>query len=739
MPEGIGQESEPAVDYLKVVRACEEKGQKFVQETLRPSWDRSYRAFRNEHFQGSKYFHKDYRNRSKLFRAKTRTAVRKSDAAAVASLFSTTDAVKCTAGNENDPQQVAAASLLHQLLLYRTDRTSGQASMPWFRLCAGAHQQAMLQSACISKQYWLLEMRKIKTETVQQNDGTGQMVDVNVEHWTPYIDRPDSQLHPLENIVIDPSASWLNPIQSAGYLIVKHPMSLDEVKVKQNHPQNPWKAVDVSSLRGTKSADKDGAATRNSREGGSDRLDQRFTGDTDFEVVWVYEVFIRLNGEDMCFWSAQDRAYLTDPKPVREVYPEQGGERPYTFGITNLEAHRLFPMSPVESWQQSQMEINDFANLTLDQAKLSVAPVTKVVRGKNVDLDALLRRGPQSQVLVENKDDVTWEKEPGPDAGAFAIIDRLNSDFDDQAGQFNSGSVQTNRSLNETVGGLKLISGAADAVQEFDLRVWIETWVEPTLGQILKLEQYYEHDETILALCGDRAQLFPKVSVIDEALLQQQVLVRVDAGIGNADPAQKLQKLGGAVAMLAPMVETHPDFVSGKLKVNIMSLGDEIFALAGYRDGAKRFIEVGQPQQQGPPPDLEATIQKLMAEAKDKEASAMLKGAQAGKVVAETAAVKTEAVATMAGVHQGREETVHRMRMDKHGAVRDAVNDHHGRKNTEADRLERREERAQAAQEPKSETQGSKGPAPQFSPEEAAMLKQLIAALKQGQAGATSP
>jgi hypothetical protein len=105
-----------------------------------------------------------------------------------------------------------------------------------------------------------------------------------------------------------------------------------------------------------------------------------------------------------------------------------------------------------------------------------------------------MRRGPNAQILVSKPEDVTWDKPPTVDAAAMTVIDRLNVDFDDQAGQFNSGSVQTNRKLNETVGGMKLISGSANAVSEFDLRVWIETWVEPTIAQIVKCIQYYEND-----------------------------------------------------------------------------------------------------------------------------------------------------------------------------------------------------------------------------------------------------
>src|SRR5262249_53823915 len=74
--------TEPAQDHLKLLRAARPRLTQYFQEHLSAPMDASYRAFRNKHFNGSKYWHTEYRNRSKLFRPKTRTAVRKADAAA---------------------------------------------------------------------------------------------------------------------------------------------------------------------------------------------------------------------------------------------------------------------------------------------------------------------------------------------------------------------------------------------------------------------------------------------------------------------------------------------------------------------------------------------------------------------------------------------------------------------------------------------------------------------------------
>ena len=66
--------------------------------------------------------------------------------------------------------------------------------------------------------------------------------------YEPLIDRPDCQLIPPENFVIDPAADWTNPVQSAQYIIIKWPMHIDEVRQKQKCPLNPWHIVDEDIL-----------------------------------------------------------------------------------------------------------------------------------------------------------------------------------------------------------------------------------------------------------------------------------------------------------------------------------------------------------------------------------------------------------------------------------------------------------------------------------------------------------
>jgi hypothetical protein len=614
----------PIVDFLQLVREAEQQSLLYQNANNRRAWAQSYRAWHNEHFSGSKYLKPDWRSRSKLFIPKTRSAVRKDSAAVMASLFNNVKAINCLPGNEGDTQQRASAKVIESLVNYRTDRASGRDAMPWFMIANGARQDALLTGVCLSKQTWKLELRKTThDEVIQDTDGNPTVDDYGQKQtrkrikWIPEVDRPDSDLIPPENYIIDPAAEWTNPAQSASYLIIKWPMRWDEIRTRQEAPYNPWHNIDRNSLVGSSNATRaEQEAIRRSRESGIDRMDESNTG-YEFQVIWVYEVYMKVDGEDWTFFSAGDQQYLTDPRPVREVYPEQFGERPLVMGYGNLEAHRIFPMSAVESWQPLQLELNDIRNLALDMTKQNVMPITKVKRGRQIDLDQVKRRSSGSAIIVTDEKDVTWEQPPQLSQAVPMMTRDLELEFDDLAAQFNAGTTENNNALSRTLGGLKLVSGSANAVQEYDIRVWINTWAEPVIAQIVRLEQYYESDPVILGIAGDRAQLLQKFGIdkVTDELLEKEVLVRVSVGLGAGDPDTRLNKFMQATQIAAPLLAQTKEFQSGSWKLSAEAIMDEVFGAAGYADGGKRFIEVGQPDPQNPMAQLmqdkvKADIQK---------------------------------------------------------------------------------------------------------------------------------
>jgi hypothetical protein len=107
--DGLAFDEKPTdAEFLQMVREADSQALQYVSQVNRDSWDRGYRAFHQEHNDGSKYRANDYNNRSKLFIPKTRTAVRKDMAATAASLFGSVDPVRLHARQRRRSRSSAA-------------------------------------------------------------------------------------------------------------------------------------------------------------------------------------------------------------------------------------------------------------------------------------------------------------------------------------------------------------------------------------------------------------------------------------------------------------------------------------------------------------------------------------------------------------------------------------------------------------------------------------------------------
>lgn len=616
---------------------------------LRNIWANNYRAYNNQHAQGSKYTTERYRGRSQLHRPKTRTSVKKSDAGAANALFATSDIVAVEPSNPLDPKQMASAQVNKALLNYRLDRKSGKAGVPWFQIAVGAHHDSNMTAICVSKQYW--ERREQNTGKMEQvpvldeqtgqpqmevvtdslgmpqiDPETGQSTMKPVTVMRPKIkiirDRPMCRLFPPELVLRDPGADWVDQVQDSSYIGLMHAMTVGDMEAMTNDPQTKTRnmrflQVERSQLLSARIGSAETAVTTARESSGAKNRQEVSTGLQEFDRIWAIEWYVRYQGVEYVYWTAGSTCLISEVMLLEDAYPEQGGERPIVIGVGNLEPHKIDPMSMVQSVLPMQSEMNDLVNLRMDGVKDSIRPMAHVVRGKNIDVKAIQHRSGDSAVYVTHKDDVTYDR-PGSIGGeAYQEMAYLNSDFDDAVGQFQGSSVSTNRQLNETVGGMKLLNANANVVGDFDLRVWIETWVEPTLRQIVKLEQYYEDDKVILQIAGQKAKLYQKfgVSTIDDELLMMECSISVNAGIGNADPMVKLDKFIKAGAAAGNLLGAS---VQDRAKQD--PIIDEIFGAAGFRDAAERFFHPGD-MQDPRMVKMQGVIQGLQAQVEEKQSA----------------------------------------------------------------------------------------------------------------------
>lgn len=694
-------------DWIKMFRDSLKSSADYQQSKLQPAWSRNYRAFNNRHMSGSKYDTFRYRHRSKLFKPKTRMAVRKNDATAASAMFSTADVVSITPERASDRMQSMTARFISAALNYRLDRSTKKTGPNWFMTAIGARQDTQITGFCVSKQYWEFEEQEFDVLV------DGPKIDVN---GMPVVDPLTGQgetetrlekdreitrdrimitLLPPEHAFIDVTADWRDPIQEGGFFIAGYPMRQEDLETEiaknASRPKQgggAWRHVDVKAVISARTGEmRRNRSVRQARDDGDDRYESRHA-DRNSEVIWLYECFYRYDGEDWHYWMLGENILLSDPRPTRDSYPEQKGDRPYVMGFGALESHKTHPMAPVESWQPLQQELNDITNLALDSRKMAISPITKIRRGRNIDFKQVQNRGPDAMVMVEEKDDVTFEKAPGPDGGEQLTLNNLNVDFDELAGVFSTGSVQSNRQLNETVGGMQIMAGTSNALTEFDLRVWVETWVEPCLRQCCRLIQFYESDETVMAVAGENAGLItvptqepPQGGPLDEQpqpnepqeapvtleevmnnLDSTPISVRVNVGIGAVDSKQKLEKFMGGVKMTMEML---PVLDASGLMPNGPEMMTEAWGLLGYRD-ADRFFKPKPPSSGEPPPE----IQKIMLEMKMEMQKAQEEAqARQQELAAKQEEHRLEMERMREEMLQDRQRFAQEMQVNRHNAV----------------------------------------------------------------------
>jgi hypothetical protein len=627
-------------DWVALARDAYSASTNWFDSSVRAQIEGDLRQFQGQHPSGSKYLADANKGRSKLFRPKTRTTIRKNEAAAAQAFFASNDVVKVTAQDEDDPAQMASAAVMGELLQHRLTK-----SIPWFLTLVGAYQDAQTVGVVASYQYWQYDEKK-------------------------KIDRPAIRLIPIENLRIDPGADWTDPIGTSPYVIELIPMYVKDVKARMTRVdpktgEPRWRQLSDSQIQGATKTYGDTIRLQREAPRPDSKYQQQANGN--FNVVWVHKNVVEVDGVDYCYYTLGCEHLLSDPVPLEEVYFH--GRRPYVIGAAVLETHKLYPSSVPRLTKDVQAEINEVANQRIDNVKLAMNKRYFARRNKQVDLRSVTRNVPGSVTLVQDIDDVKVVEFNDVTGSSYKEQEVLNLDFDDVAGTFSGSSVQSNRKLNETVGGMQMLDAGANQVSGYQLRTFVETWVEPVLRQIVLLEQYYETDDALIALCGKSAQLNQRFGMdqVTDDMLMHEFTLNVNVGMGAVNPADQVRQFVDGMTALGNML-ANEGLV--QLGMNVEEIVKELFGKLGYKDGARFFNfdgadprikqlqdQVNQLQQQlaqkVDPALIAAQIRKIDAEVaslsvKDKvtAADAVKKGSEAQFSAMQTA----EVIAAVPGV-----------------------------------------------------------------------------------------
>lgn len=542
-------------DWKTLAKDAMEFSTGYLDANYRKKWEDGIRAFNNQHPLDSKYNNPAYSKRSNLYRPKVRAAIRKNEAAAAQAFFSNMEVVNVDAVQQSDPAQLASAAVMKHLLQYRLMTPDPKVGIPWFQILEGALQDAQTVGVCVSRQYW---------------DNRG-------------VDKPAIKLIPIENIRIDPSADWFDPIGTSPYIIELMPMYVGEVKELMDSGEwNFYSEGDIQAAQAMKSD-----STRMVRN--KDRTDPADTSAqsiSDYDVVWIRRHIHRKDGQDWVFYCLGEIGLLTSPKPLQEEVFH--GERDYVLGVAVIETHKMMPSGIPELARGLSDETNEVTNQRLDNVKFVLNKRWFVKRGKNTDTSSLVRNVPGGITMTDDPEadikEVNW---PDVTQSSFEEQNRLNAEFSDLLGDFSAQNAQLARGSTEPAKVMQIMAQSGTPLVEYLLRTFTVTWVEPVLRQIIKLEQKYETDATVLAIAADKAKLLQKFGInqVTDELLNKDLTLTVNVGMGATDPLAKLQKFSQGLLTLGQIVAAK---IPG---LNYQEVGKEQFALMGYQDGARFMAE----------------------------------------------------------------------------------------------------------------------------------------------------
>lgn len=566
-------------DWLQLARDAYSASNTYFDASIRRQIEADLRQFQGLHPSGSKYLADVNRARSKLFRPKTRTTIRKNEAVAAEAFFSTNDVVNIQPENDNDQVQKASAEVMSELLQYRLTK-----SIPWFLILVGAYQDAQTVGVVASYQYWEFNEKK-------------------------KIDQPCIRLVPIENIRFDPGADWTDPVGTSPYLIEMIPMYVKDVKarmqaVDEKAGEAKWLTLEDATIMAA--VKQNGDTIRLQREGQRTDSKDQAQANNNFSIVWVHKNIIDVDGEDMMYYTLGTEHLLSKPVPLADAYFH--GKRPYVIGSCIIETHKNYPSSVPRLSKDVQAEINEVANQRIDNVKLAMNKKYFAKRDTQVDIRSLTRNVPGSVTLMNDTEkDVKVVEFNDVTGSSYKEQEVLNLDFDDITGAFSGSSVQSNRKLNETVGGMDLLNAGANQVSGYQLRTFVETWVEPVLRQIVLLEQYYETDETLIGLCGEKAKLAQRfgVDAITDDMLMNEFTLNVNVGMGATNPKEQVKDFVGGLTSLRDMLA---DGALLKFGLNVEEVIKELFGKLGYKDGGRFFDTEKQDPMVA---QLQATVEEL--------------------------------------------------------------------------------------------------------------------------------
>jgi hypothetical protein len=385
-----------------------------------------------------------------------------------------------------------------------------------------------------------------------------------------------------ENIRIDPTCDWMDPMGSTPYVIEIMEMEAGDVVRRSKNKEDGWIEIsfdDVAKAEGISEME----YLRLAREFGRSDPKQETSNVLEHRKVAVHLNIVRVEGEDVVFYTLGDKVMLSKPKSLADVFPH--GSRPYVFGRCVVDSHRVYPRSVVRMLRDFQRELNDITNLRIDNVRHSIHGRVFIKRGQNVDLDSIRMAAPGSVTMLNDPvGDVNFTRPQDVTQSSYRETELLNIEMDDISGTFSGATVQGSRMMSETVGGPSLLNSNASQVSEYQVLTFKNSFALPMLRLVLESLRSFEDDEQAMTRALRQAlDKNPDLVLQDVSLFDENVKLSVAIGMGNVNPVARLEKFRmglQTIQSIAPGVQGMLDEVA---------IAEEVFGIMGIDNGRRFF------------------------------------------------------------------------------------------------------------------------------------------------------
>ena len=549
----------------------------YMESSVIVDWEDNIAHFSGKHGRRSRYMKEGF-GRSNTFRPVTRKNVKAQEAGLATAMFSTTKLLNITPINPANEEQHVSAAISSELLQYHLEHR-----MPWATTVMGAYQDTKIYGLTISHQYW--QNREYRHLDPASDENGNPMFDdlglrLGEEKRRAREDKLCCDIVPPENFRFDPLSDWREVANKSPFLIYVKPMRVIDAEEMMERNGGPWKNRSRGQL--VSSNVQAGDRVRQARYGYG-RQDPADDFGDGMRTVFAHMNIVRENGEDWVYWTMGTQLLLTKPERLMDMHPWlRPGERPFVIGYSVIETHRTYPRGDVDQMSGLQTEINEVANQRIDNVRLALNNRFLLKRGARVDLNALMKNKPGAGIYADDPEgsikQITTQDVTG---SSYREQEVLSQEVDQLVGGFD---VSKSAQDGGSPGGIARAGAAASKVQDYGAWLFVVTWVELVLGQLLRLMQMYETDEARIAVAAERSRVVDRFGIdqLTDELLTQELVIRVDAGIGTMDPLRRVDRLRTGIEIAAQL----PEMVD---RMKPMRIADEVFGALGYTSAEAFF------------------------------------------------------------------------------------------------------------------------------------------------------